>query len=378
MQQKMKVVSIFNICYRFGVARPHPRYPLSSRYPLEELMPGPLHGLRGVELAGIGPAPFAAMLLSDLGADILRIEAPFAREPSVTIDRAADITVRGRPSLVLDLKAAKDRARLLEICAHVDFLIEGFRPGVMERLGLGPDEILAVNPRLVYGRMTGWGQSGPLADRAGHDINYIAIGGGLHPIGRADDTPPPPLNLVGDNGGGGMLLAFGILAAHIEAQRSGHGQVVDAAIVDGTATLMAPFFGMLATGQWSLARESNIIDGAAPWYRAYRTSDGRFISVGAIETKFYGNLIRLLGLDEAGLPDQFDRSRWPELAVILERTFAAKTRDEWCELLEGQDTCFAPVLTMDEMAGHPHIAARQTIISRDGRPRPGSPARRQA
>ena len=333
-------------------------------------MPGPLHGLRGVELAGIGPAPFAAMLLSDLGADILRIEAPFAREPSVTIDRAADVTVRGRPSLVLDLKAEQDRARLLEICAHVDFLIEGFRPGVMERLGLGPDEISAVNPRLIYGRMTGWGQSGPLANRAGHDINYIAIGGGLHPIGRADDVPPPPLNLVGDNGGGGLLLAFGILAAQIEAQHSGRGQVVDAAIVDGTATLMAPFFGMLATGQWSLKRESNMIDGAAPWYRAYRTADGRFIAVGAIETKFYKNLVRLLGLDEAALPDQFDRSRWPELAAILEKTFATKTRDDWCDVLEGHDTCVSPVLTMAEMAAHPHMAARQTITSTDGRLQP--------
>lgn len=333
-------------------------------------MPGPLHGLRGVELAGIGPAPFGAMLLSDLGADILRIEAPFAREPSVTIDRAADVTVRGRPALVLDLKASEDRGRLLEICSHVDFLIEGFRPGVMERLGLGPDDVLAVNPRLIYGRMTGWGQGGPLARRAGHDINYISLGGALHPIGAADGVPPPPLNLVGDNGGGGMLLAFGILAAYVEALRSGRGQVVDAAIVDGTATLMAPFFGMLATGQWSPARESNMIDGAAPWYRAYRTADDRFISVGAIETKFYANLVRLLGLDESALPDQFDRAHWTELAAIFEKTFATKTRDAWCELLEGQDTCVSPVLTMDEMAGHPHLAARQTIISRDGRPQP--------
>ncbi|MGF7159169.1 alpha-methylacyl-CoA racemase [Rhodoligotrophos appendicifer] len=333
-------------------------------------MSGPLVGLRGIEFAGIGPAPLAAMFLSDLGADILRIDAPFSREPSVTIDRAADVTTRGRPAIVLNLKCEQDRNRLLDLCVHVDFLIEGFRPGVMERLGLGPDVFDRVNPRLIYGRMTGWGQTGPLSQRAGHDINYISVGGALHPLGPADHVPPPPLNLVGDNGGGGLLLAFGILAACMERQRSGRGQVVDAAIVDGTAALMAPFFGMLATGKWSLDRESNIIDGAAPWYRAYRTSDNRFIAIGPIETKFYRKLIELLELEEDALPDQFDRSRWPELTSLLERTFATRTRDDWCRILEQDDTCFSPVLDIGEMIEHPHIAARRTIVVKNGLAQP--------
>ncbi len=329
-------------------------------------MSGPLTGIRGIELAGIGPAPMAAMLLADLGAEILRIEAPFKREPSVTIDRRADIMLRGRRTLMLDLKQPADRDYLLDLCGKADFLIEGFRPGVMERLGLGPEDTWRRNPKLVFGRMTGWGQSGPLAQRAGHDINYIALAGALHPIGPAEDVPPPPLNLVGDNGGGAMFLAFGVLAAYIEAQRSGQGQVVDAAIVDGTAALMAPFFSMLAAGTWKLERQSNMIDGAAPWYRAYRTADGQFIAIGAIETKFYGTLISRMGLTESDLPDQFDRTRWPELERIFAAVFASRTRDEWVAILESEDACFAPILNIAEMSRHPHVRARSTVVEHQG------------
>ncbi len=308
----------------------------------------------------------AAMLLADLGAEILRIEAPFKREPSVTIDRRADIMLRGRRAMTLDLKQPADRDYLLALCGKVDFLIEGFRPGVMERLGLGPEDIWRGNPKLVFGRMTGWGQSGPLAQRAGHDINYIALAGALHPIGRSEDVPPPPLNLIGDNGGGALFLAFGLLAAYIEAQRSGRGQVVDAAIVDGTAALMAPFFSMLAAGTWKLERQSNMIDGAAPWYRAYRTADGQFIAVGAIETKFYSTLIERMGLVESDLPEQFDHSRWPELERIFAVAFASRTRDEWVAILEPEDACFAPILNIGEMRQHPHVQARGIVVEHQG------------
>jgi alpha-methylacyl-CoA racemase len=333
-------------------------------------MTGPLAGLRGVELAGIGPAPFAAMMLSDLGAEILRIEAPFAREPSVTIPPDKDVTLRGRPVITLDLKSEGDKDYLLSLCKSADFLIEGFRPGVMERLGAGPDDVAAVNPRLVFGRMTGWGQTGPMAQRAGHDIDYIALGGALYPLGEAEGPPPPPLNLVGDNGGGGLLLAYGILAACFEARGSGQGQVVDAAIVDGTASLMAPFFGMLSAGMWSLDRHANMIDGAAPWYRAYRTSDGGYIAVGAIETKFYRTLLDVMGLDPDDLPDQFDRAQWPVLEKAFATAFASRTRQDWAERLLAHDTCAVPVLRLDEMANDPHLAARGTVLRRNGIPQP--------
>lgn len=333
-------------------------------------MAGPLAGLRGVELAGIGPAPFAAMMLSDLGAEILRIEAPFVREPSVTIPRDKDVTLRGRPAITLDLKSEADRDYLLDLCENADFLIEGFRPGVMERLGVGPEDVAAINPRLVFGRMTGWGQTGPMAQRAGHDIDYIALGGALYPLGEAEGPPPPPLNLVGDNGGGGLLLAYGILAACFEARGSGRGQAVDAAIVDGTASLMAPFFGMLSAGMWSLDRHANMIDGAAPWYRAYRTADGGFIAVGAIETKFYRTLLELMGLDPAELPDQFDRAQWPVLEDAFATAFAGRTRQEWADSLSPHDTCAAPVLRLDEMADDPHLAARGTVVRRNGMAQP--------
>ncbi len=329
-------------------------------------MTGPLKGLKVVELAGIGPAPFAAMLLADMGAEIVRIEAPFTREASVTQDRDTDVVLRGRRSIVLDLKTRNDREYLLKICAKADMLIEGFRPGVMERLEVGPDQVAAVNPRVIYGRMTGWGQNGPLAPRAGHDINYIALGGALAHIGPAGEVPPPPLNLVGDYGGGALYLVMGLLAAYIEAQRSGIGQVVDAAIVDGTTSLMAPFFGMWAAGKWSMDRQANIIDGHAPWYRCYRTLDGKYVAVGAIETKFYDKLIELLDLKAEDIPDQFDQSRWPEMTSIFAARFATKTRDEWAVILESQDTCFAPILSLDELPEHPHVVARKNVVKHQG------------
>tara|TARA_R110002095_G_scaffold212389_1_gene201458 strand:- start:4774 stop:5889 length:1116 start_codon:yes stop_codon:yes gene_type:complete len=333
-------------------------------------MRGPLDGIRGIELAGIGPAPLAAMLLADLGAEILRIEAPFEREPAVTIKRDKDVTLRGRKAMTLDLKSKKGREYLLELCTKADLLIEGFRPGVMERLGLGPEDVFKENPKLVYGRMTGWGQTGPMADRVGHDINYIGLGGALHPIGPVDRVPPPPLNLVGDSGGGTMFLVLGLLSAYIETQKSGVGQVVDAAIVDGTVALMAPFFGMLASGKWKNERESNMIDGSCPWYRVYETADGKYISVGAIETKFYKSLIAQLGLDTGELPDQFDESRWNEIGAAFERAFATKTRDEWAAILEQHDCCATPVLSLQEMGAHPHIQARGTVVEHDGVPQP--------
>ena len=333
-------------------------------------MSGPLDGIRGIELAGIGPAPLAAMLLADLGVEILRIEAPFEREPTVTIQRDKDVTLRGRKAMTLDLKSEKGRGCLLELCTKADLLIEGFRPGVMEKLGLGPEDVFKKNPKLVYGRMTGWGQTGPMAGRAGHDLNYIGLGGALHPIGPADRVPPPPLNLVGDSGGGTMFLVLGLLSAYIETQKSGLGQVVDAAIVDGTAALMAPFFGMLASGKWKNERQSNMIDGLSPWYRVYETADGKYISVGAIETKFYNSLITQLGLDAGELPDQLDESRWSEIEAAFEKVFATKTRDEWAAILEHHDCCATPVLSLKEMASHPHIRARKIVIERDGIPQP--------
>jgi alpha-methylacyl-CoA racemase len=327
---------------------------------------GPLQGVRIIEIAAIGPAPFCGMMLADMGADMLRIEQPGGRGAGVDFDRRFSLLNRGRPSLTVDLKTAAGRGLVLDLAGAADMLFEGFRPGVMERLGLGPDELLAANPRLVYGRVTGWGQSGPLAQAAGHDLNYIALAGALHAIGPKDQPPAPPLNLIGDFGGGGMLLALGVLAALIEAQRSGRGQIVDAAMVDGTATLMTLFFGLRAAGLWAGGRGENVLDGGAPWYGVYRTSDGKFVAVASIEPKFYRLLIERLGLDESALPPQYDRDRWPELREIFARTFAAKSQAEWCALLEGSDACFAPVLAMEEMAEHPHVTERDTLLSVGG------------
>lgn len=321
---------------------------------------GPLSGIRLVEFAGIGPGPFCAMVLADLGADVVRIT-----RPGVVPD-ARDVTTRSRRSVALNLREPAEVAQALELVNAADGLIEGFRPGVMERLGLGPSVCLETNPRLVYGRMTGWGQTGPLAHAAGHDINYIAITGALNAIGRADDTPPPPLNLVGDFGGGGMLLAVGMLAALLEAARSGRGQVVDAAMTDGTALLSAFTYGMKALGQWTNQRGENLLDGGAHFYDTYACADGRFIAIGAIEPPFYAELLQRCGIHDPLFDGQMDAARWPLLKLRLADIFRTRTREEWCALLEGTDACFAPVLDWDEAAAHPHNAARGTYLSVQG------------
>jgi alpha-methylacyl-CoA racemase len=329
---------------------------------------GPLSGIQVLEIAGIGPGPFCGMMLADMGADVVRIDrAGQGRD----MGRAPiDVLARGRRSVAVDLKSKEGIAVVLRLVERADVLLEGFRPGVMERLGLGPDVCLARNPRLVYGRMTGWGQEGPMAQAAGHDINYIALAGALEPIGRQGQKPTPPLNLVGDFGGGGMLLAFGIAAALVERSTSGKGQVIDAAMVDGAATLMGFFHGMLAMGAWGGERGTNILDTGAHYYDTYETKDGLFISLGSIEPQFYAELIEKLGLDPKSLPSQNDRSKWPEMKERFEAIFKTKTRDEWCALMEGTDICFAPVLSMKEVAKHPHLAHRSTYVEAHGLTQP--------
>ncbi|MGX7708103.1 CaiB/BaiF CoA transferase family protein [Methylobacterium sp. Gmos1] len=322
---------------------------------------GPLAGLRIVEFAGIGPGPFAAMLLADMGAELVRLDRPGGSDPY-----SKTIVSRGRPTVTVDLKDEGDRAGTLALLDRADALIEGFRPGVMERLGLGPDIVLARNPRLVYGRMTGWGQDGPLARSAGHDITYIAVTGALAAIGPAE-RPVPPLNLVGDYGGGSLYLVAGLLAGLLSAGRTGRGQVVDAAICDGAASLMAMFSELASQGRWSDRREANLLDGGAPWYRTYACRDGRHLAIGPLEPQFYALFRRLTGLDAD--PD-FDRrddpEMWPILQRKLEALFTERTRDEWCRLLEGTDACVAPVLSLGEAADHSHLAARGTFVTRDG------------
>jgi alpha-methylacyl-CoA racemase len=323
---------------------------------------GPLHGVRIVELAGIGPGPFAAMLLSDLGADVLRIDRAQNVSPADPSEPSKDILNRGRRSVGIDLKHPDGVETLLRVVESADALIEGFRPGVMERLGLGPDVCLARNPRLVYGRMTGWGQDGPYAQAAGHDINYIALAGALDAIGRTGGQPTPPLNLVGDFGGGAMFLALGVVAALLEARSSGKGQVVDAAMVDGTAMLMSMFHSFVAMGGWSWDRGTNLLDSGAHMYDTYECADGKFVAVGALEAQFYAELRRLTGLDaDPAFDAQMDRSCWPELKAKLAAVFKTKTRDEWCALMEYSDACFAPVLSMAEAPSHPHNAQRGTF-----------------
>lgn len=336
---------------------------------------GPLSGLRILELEAIGPAPFCGMLLADMGADVLLVDRPGDAGLGVARDRRYDVMFRGRRSITVDLKAAGGREAVLALAAKADALIEGFRPGVLERLHLGPDVLLARNPRLVIGRMTGWGQDGPLAPRAGHDIDYIALSGVLHATGRAGERPVPPLNLVGDFGGGGMLLAFGVACALIEARRSGHGQVVDAAMVEGAGLLSTMVWGMLASGQWRDERGVNLLDTGAPWYDTYTTRDGKHVAAGAIEGKFYAEFISRLGLDAATLPDPQDRARWPELRSALAAAFAARTRDEWSAVFDGSDACVAPVLSFAEAAAHPHARARGAHATVDGVLQP-SPAPR--
>ncbi len=330
---------------------------------------GPLTGLRVIEMVGIGPCPFAAMMLADMGAEVIRIDRkpdPSAPTPYPTLGTKYDVMARGRRSLALDLKQPRARQLVLDLAAQADALVEGFRPGVMERLGLGPDACMARNPRLVYGRVTGWGQAGPLAQAAGHDLNYVALSGMLHALGDADRPPTPPLNLVGDFGGGGMMLAFGVVCAMLEARTSGRGQVVDAAMTDGAALLGAMMYGLRAHDSWSAARGANFIDGGAPFYTTYACADGKFIAVGAIEPQFYARLLALTGASDPAFARQWDRDDWPALKARFAALFATRTRDAWCALLEGTDVCFAPVLDMDEAPRHPHNAARATFVDVDG------------
>lgn len=327
---------------------------------------GPLAGLRVVEIAGIGPAPFCAMLLADLGADVVRIERRSGESDGLQVDRRFDVMNRGRRGIALDLKQPEAIADALSIIDVADVLIEGFRPGTMERLGLGPDLCLARNPRLVYGRMTGWGQTGPLAHAAGHDINYIALSGVLHASGRAGAPPVPPLNLVGDLGGGGLLLAFGLLAAVLERVRSGRGQVVDASMVEGSALLMTLFYGLYASGGWRDAHGSNLLDSAAHFYDVYETADAKFVSVGAVEARFYVELMTALGLSADDAQQRFERSTWAQRKEQVAAAFRTRTRAEWCEVLEGTDACFAPVLGLAEAPHHPHNVSRGTFVDIGG------------
>jgi alpha-methylacyl-CoA racemase len=320
---------------------------------------GPLAGLRVVEIAGIGPGPFAGMMLADAGADVIRVDRA-AAGPSVAGTGPLDVVGRGRRSVAVDLKRPEGVELVLRLAERSDVLFEGFRPGVAERLGIGPEPCLARNPALVYGRMTGWGQDGPLAHAAGHDIAYIALAGALHLVGRPEEPPPPPVNVVGDYGGGGMLLAFGIVCAVLEARRTGRGQVVDAAIVDGTAVLTALFHGLRAGGRWTDARGAHLLDGGAPFYGSYECADGRYVAVGALEPKFSTELLDRLEVpaDDDLRRRLYDPSAWPELRRRLAERFRARTRDEWCAALEGTDACFAPVLSLGEAPAHPHSAAR--------------------
>ncbi len=329
---------------------------------------GPLAGKRIIEIAGIGPGPFAAMLLSDLGAEVIRVERAGAVRGPTPDKPAGDVSLRGRRNIAIDLKHPDGVATLLDLIESADGLIEGFRPGVMERLGVGPDVCLERNPKLVFGRMTGWGQDGPYAQAAGHDINYISLAGALAHFGRAGEAPVPPLNMVGDFGGGGMFLALGVVAALLEAQTSGAGQVVDTAMVDGTAVLMTMFWSMKAAGIFDEQNPgTNLLDTGAHFYDVYECSDGRYISIGSIEPQFYAELMRLTGLEgDDQFARQMDATQWPELKVRIAELFKTKTCDEWCELMEMTDVCFAPVLTMSEAAQHPHNVERETFIELGG------------
>jgi alpha-methylacyl-CoA racemase len=325
---------------------------------------GPLQGVRVVELAGIGPAPFCGMVLADMGAEVTRVDRVDA-DTSRILSPEHDLHNRGKRSIAIDLTREEGVAVVLELVGGSEILIEGMRPGVTERLGIGPETCLAANPALVYGRMTGWGQDGPLAEQAGHDIDYIAVSGALGAIGTAD-TPIPPLNLVGDYGGGGMLLVMGVLAALIHSRSTGTGQVVDAAMVDGSALLTTAIHGLLADGLWRDRRAANILDGAAPFYTTYRTADDRHIAVGALEPRFYVALLEGMGLEAASLPDRDDRSSWAELSEIFAGVFAARSRDDWVTRFAPLDACVAPVLTLDEASGHPHNVARSSFVAIEG------------
>jgi alpha-methylacyl-CoA racemase len=328
-------------------------------------MSGPLHGLRVVELAGIGPAPHAAMILADLGADVVRVDRPVAASFGLAGD-GPDHLLRNRRSVTADLKTDSGRDLVLRLAARADVLLEGLRPGVAERLGVGPEHCHAVNPRLVYGRMTGWGQDGPMALRAGHDLNYISLTGALHAIGPADRPPPVPLNLVGDFGGGSLFLVAGVLAALWERERSGEGQVVDAAMVDGASVLMQMMWAFRGVGTWSDDRDANLLDGGAPFYGTYTCADGRWIAVAPLEPRFYAQFLAGLGIADEDLPAPGDRSGWPRLRARFTEVIASRPRDEWTEIFAGTDACVTPVLSFGEVSSHPHMAARQSVITLDG------------
>lgn len=330
---------------------------------------GPLQGTRIIEISGLGPGPFAAMVLADMGADVIRIERPgggtFPTGPS-------DLVNRGKRCICVDLKKPEGIDIVLRLVEGADALVEGFRPGVTERLGIGPDACLELNPRLIYGRMTGWGQEGPLAQEAGHDINYVSLTGALHAMGRRGEKPAIPLNLVGDFGGGGLVLAFGVVCALLEAKSSGRGQVVDAAMVDGASLLLTSIYGAQQAGWWSEERGTNMLDSGAHFYEVYETADGKWVSIGSIEPQFYASLVERLGLAGVDLPEQLDQSQWPALKERLSGIFKTKTRDQWCSVFENSDACFAPVLAMSEAHEHPHNAARGAFPVNDGvrQPRP--------
>ncbi len=327
---------------------------------------GPLKGFKVVEIAGIGPGQFCGMLLADMGAQLIRVERKDDADPGIGMPPKFNLMNRSRPAIGVDLKSEAGVQLVLRLCDDADALFEGFRPGVMERLGLGPDDCMARNARLVYGRMTGWGQSGPLADAVGHDGNYASLAGVIATIGERDGPPSIPLNLTADFGGGGAYLAMGLLAALLETGRSGTGQVVNAAMVDGAASLMTMFYGLHAGGFWQENRGSNILDGAAPFYRAYRTKDDQYVIVCAIERRFFKTLIELLGIDDIELDEQHDKSKWAQQIERFEAVFASKARDQWCALLEGTDACFAPVLTLTDAPNHAHNKARSTFVDVDG------------
>lgn len=329
---------------------------------------GPLQGLRIIELSGIGPAPFAGMMLADMGADVIRVERLSGGYFGLMTD--LDFNNRGKRCIAVDLKKPQGVEIVKALISDADGFIEGYRPGVAERLGLGPDELLALNPRLVYGRMTGWGQDGPLAETAGHDINYIALSGALHAMGEKDSKPMIPLNLVGDFGGGGMMFAFGMVCAMLEAQKSGRGQVVDAAMIDGVASLMATMYSSQQTDFWNPERGTNVLDSGAPFYNVYECADGEYFSVGAVEPQFYQSLLDGLGLDPAALPDQMDRSQWPAMKRTFANVFKTRSRDEWEQVFATRNACTAPVLRMNEVPRHAHIQARNTIVDVDGRWQP--------
>jgi alpha-methylacyl-CoA racemase len=332
-------------------------------------MAGPLAGIRVVEMVGLGPCPFAAMMLADMGAEVIRIDrktTPGADNPFPMLGTKFDVMARGRRSLALDLKQPAAKEVVLRLLDKADVVLEGFRPGVMERLGFGPDVCHARNPKLVYGRITGWGQHGPLAQSAGHDLNYIALTGMLHAMGRADTPPAPPLNLVGDFGGGGMMMAFGVVCAVLEARGSGKGQVVDAAMTDGAALLGAMLYGLRAFGSWSDGREANLLDGGAPFYDSYACADGKFITIGSLEPQFYALLLKLTGADDPVFRAQMDHHQWPQMKARFTALFKTRSRDAWCAVLEGTDVCFAPLLDMAEAPAHPHNQARGTFIEVDG------------